>query len=94
MTVNQDTITSTSGVDNGVNVEALLGARDALADAPEIAQFQWRSTVSWDNGTHSRADVETFYGFCEEQRHSKSFSFDMDHPLQFASQDNGITPAE
>jgi uncharacterized OsmC-like protein len=94
MTVNQDTITSTSGVDNGVNVEALLGARDALADAPEIAQFQWRSTVSWVNGTHSRAAVETFYGFCEEQRHSKSFSFDMDHPLQFASQDNGITPAE
>jgi hypothetical protein len=64
MTVNQDTITSTSGVDNGVNVEALLGARDALADAPEIAQFQWRSTVSWVNGTHSRAAVETFYGFC------------------------------
>ena len=94
MTVNQDTITSTSGVDNGVNVEALLGARDALADAPEIAQFQWRSTVSWVNGTHSRAAVETFYGFCEEQRHSKSFSFDMDHPLQFAAQDNGITPAE
>ena len=94
MTVNQDTITSTSGVDNGVNVEALLGARDAFADAPEIAQFQWRSTVSWVNGTHSRADVETFYGFGEEQRHSKSFSFDIDHPLQFAAQDNGITPVE
>jgi uncharacterized OsmC-like protein len=94
MTVNQDTDTSTTVVDNGVNVEALLGARAALADAPEIAQFQWRSTVSWVNGAHSRADVETFYGFCEEQRHSKSFSFDMDHPLQFAAQDNGITPAE
>ena len=32
-------------VDNGVNVEALLGVREALADTPEIAQFQWR-----DNG--------------------------------------------
>ena len=49
-------------VDNGVNVEALLGVRDALADTPQIAQFQWRSTVSWVNGTHSRSDVETFYG--------------------------------
>ena len=44
-------------VDNGVNVDALLGVRDALADTPEIAQFQWRSTVSWENGTHSRSDV-------------------------------------
>jgi uncharacterized OsmC-like protein len=83
-----------SVVDNGVNVEALLGARDAFADAPEIARFQWRSTVSWVNGTHSRAGVESFFGFSEEQQHSKTFDFDIDHPLQFAAQDNGITPVE
>jgi uncharacterized OsmC-like protein len=83
-----------AAVDNGVNVEALLGARDAFADAPQIAQFEWRSTVTWVNGTHSRAAVETFSGFAEEQRHTRSFEFDIDHPLQFASQDNGITPVE
>ena len=81
-------------VDNGVNVEALLGVRDALPGAPEIAQFQWRSTTSWVNGTHSRSDVETFYGFGEEQRHHARFSYDVDHPVQFAAQDNGITPVE
>src|SRR5919198_160393 len=37
---------TTSVVDNGVNVEALLGARDAFADAPEIAQFQSRSAAA------------------------------------------------
>jgi|SRR5689334_1029893 hypothetical protein len=79
-------------VDNGVNVEALLGVRDALPGSPEIAQFQWRSTVSWVNGTHSRSDVETFYGFGGEQQHHTTFSYDVDHPLQFAAQDNGITP--
>src|SRR5215208_6819940 len=83
-----------SPVDNGVNVEALIGVRDALPDAPEIAQFQWRSTTSWVNGTHSRSDVETFYGFGEEQRHRATFSYDVDHPLQFAAQDNGVTPVE
>jgi glycine/D-amino acid oxidase-like deaminating enzyme len=62
-------------VDNGVNVEALLGVRDTLAGTPEIAQFQWRSTVSWVNGTHSRSDVETFYGFGEEQQHHTRFSY-------------------
>ena len=34
--------TTETPVDNGVNVEALLGVRDALPDTPEIAQFQWR----------------------------------------------------
>ncbi len=85
---------TTAVVDNGVNVEALLGAREAFADAPEIARFQWRSTVSWVNGTHSHAGVETFFGFGEEQQHRTSFGFDIDHPLQFAAQDNGITPVE
>jgi uncharacterized OsmC-like protein len=85
---------TTSVVDNGVNVEALLGAREAFADAPEIAQFQWRSTVTWVNGTHSRSSVQTFHGFGEEQTHRTVFGFDIDHPLQFASQDNGITPVE
>ena len=83
-----------SVVDNGVNVEALLGAREAFADAPEGARFQWRSSVSWVNGTHSRSDVQTFFGFGEEQTHSRTFAFDIDHPLQFAAQDNGITPIE
>ena len=85
---------TTSLVDNGVNVEALLGAREVFADAPQAAQFQWRSTVSWVNGTHSRSDVQTFFGFGEEQTHSRTFAFDIDHALQFAAQDNGITPVE
>ena len=31
-------------VDNGVNVDALLGAREALTATPEGAQFKWRAT--------------------------------------------------
>jgi uncharacterized OsmC-like protein len=81
-------------VDNGVNVEALLGARAAFEDTPEIAQFQWRSTVTWRNGTYSRSDVESFYGFADEQHHHRAFSLDADHPLQFAAQDRGPTPVE
>ncbi|MGN6796365.1 MAG: OsmC family protein [Streptosporangiaceae bacterium] len=81
-------------VDNGVNVEALLGVRNVLPDTPEIAKFQWRSKVSWVHGTHSRSDVETFYGFGGEQQHHTRFSYDIDHPLQFAAQDKGVTPVE
>ncbi|HLU54082.1 MAG TPA: OsmC family protein [Pseudonocardia sp.] len=88
------TTTDTPAVDNGVNVEALLGVRSSLADTPEIAQFQWRANVSWVKGTHSRSTVETFHGFGDEQRHKTTFTFDADHPLQFAAEDNGITPVE
>ena len=49
-------------VDNGVNVEALLGAREALTDAPEAAKFKWRATCNWMNGTHSHSTVEGFFG--------------------------------
>ncbi|WP_030160497.1 OsmC family protein [Glycomyces sp. NRRL B-16210] len=81
-------------VDNGVNVDALFGARSALSDSPEIAKFEWRSTVSWVKGTHSLSEVETFYGLGGEQAHTKKFTFDADHPPQFAAEDHGITPVE
>ena len=81
-------------VDNGVNVGALLGVRTALADTPEIAQFLWRTTVSWINGTHSRSTVDSFYVFGQPQQHRTKFSYDVDHPLAFAAEDNGATPVE
>ncbi len=87
------TITATP-VDNGVNVEALLGARAAFVETPELAQFQWRSSVTWVNGTHSRSEVESFYGLADEQKHHTSFTLDTDHPEQFAATDIGPTPVE
>ncbi len=81
-------------VDNGVNVEALLAAREALTEAPEAAQFQWRATCKWVNGTHSRSTIKGFFGLGEEQSHRTEFTFDADHPEIFASEDNGATPVE
>jgi uncharacterized OsmC-like protein len=81
-------------VDNGVNVEALLGARVALTEAPAAANFMWRSTTEWKNGTHSNSTVDGFFGLGEEQKHRTRYTFDMDHPEIFASEDNGATPVE
>ena len=47
-------------VDNGVNVQALLDARGALSAAPEAAQFTWRASCTWRNGTHSHSTVAGF----------------------------------
>jgi uncharacterized OsmC-like protein len=84
----------TTAVDNGVNVEALLDARGAITETPELAQFQWRSSVEWVHGVQSRSDVGTFYGLGDEQKHTRTFTFDADHPLQFAATDHSITPVE
>lgn len=46
--------------DKGVNVDALLGARNEIVENPELAQFQWRTELSWVDGTHSRSTVDTF----------------------------------
>jgi len=80
--------------DNGVNVEALLGAREALTEMPEAAQFKWRANCTWVNGTHSTSSIEKYFGLGEEQSHLQQFTFDADHPEIFASQDKGITPVE
>jgi uncharacterized OsmC-like protein len=81
-------------VDNGVNVQALLDAREALKAAPQAAKFTWRAACKWKNGTHSETTVESFHGLGEEQKHKSAFSFEADHPEVFASEDHGVTPVE
>ncbi|MFT4265431.1 MAG: OsmC family protein [Nocardioides sp.] len=86
--------TTATPVDNGVNVEALLGARAALQDAPEAAQFTWRATNTWIRGTHSESTVTGFFGLGAEQEADRSFTTSGDHPPQFAAENNGPTPVE
>ena len=93
MTATATNVTATK-VDNGVNVEALLGARQALTDAPQAAQFKWRAECTWINGTHSHSTVQSFFGLGAEQSHKTEFSYDADHPEVFASEDKGATPVE
>ena len=87
------TVTGTP-IENGINLKALLDARAALSEAPAAAQFQWRATCSWQRGTHSRSVVQQFGGLGGEQSHRVPFSFDVDHPECFASEDHGATPVE
>jgi uncharacterized OsmC-like protein len=83
-----------SPANNGVNVAALIAARQALTGAPEAAQFKWRAACEWKNGTHSHSTVEGFYGLGQEQQRKTTFTFDADHPEVFASEDKGATPVE
>ena len=81
-------------VENGVNVEALLGARQALGETPEAGRFVWRATNEWVHGTNSRSSVKGYYGLGTEHEHKSTFGFESDHPLVFAAEDNAATPVE
>ena len=81
-------------VDNGVNVEALLGARQALTDAPEAARFKWRATLQLGQWHPQPLDGA---GLLRPRRRAVAqdrFTYDADHPEVFASEDNGSTPVE
>jgi uncharacterized OsmC-like protein len=81
-------------IDNGVNVEALLGAREVLKGAPEAAQFTWRATSKWQNGVQSETTIQNYFGLGAEQSHKAASVFTADHPEVFAATDHGITPIE
>jgi uncharacterized OsmC-like protein len=83
-----------TAIDNGVNVQALLEAREVLTGAPEAAQFTWRASSKWQNGVHSQTSIQNYFGLGEEQSHETETVFDADHPAVFAATDKGITPIE
>ena len=83
-----------TAVENGVDVEALLGAREAVEADPEVGQFIWRARCQWVNGVQSRSTVEGFFGLGDEQVRESTFSIEADHPEHFAATDLGPTPVE
>ena len=84
----------TTPVDNGVDIEFLRGAREALTAEPEGAKFQWRVTNTWVHGTHSQSTAQGYFGLGEEQARPREHRFDGDHPELFAAEDKGATPTE
>jgi uncharacterized OsmC-like protein len=86
--------TISTPVDNGVDIEFLRGAREALTAEPAGAKFQWRVTNTWVHGTHSQTTAKGFFGLGEEQDRPREFRFDVDHPELFSAEDNGATPTE
>jgi uncharacterized OsmC-like protein len=83
-----------ASANNGVNVGALLEAREALKGAPAAAKFTWKASCTWKNGTHSETRIQGFEGLGGPQKHKTEFSFEADHPEIFAAEDQGITPVE
>lgn len=89
MTYVQDTVAN-----NGVNTEALIGARGAFENMPEAASFTFRSTCDWIEGTYSSNRIDGYFGLGEEQARNQTFTIESDHPEVFAAADRAATPTE
>lgn len=79
---------------NGVNVAAILEAREALEAAPDAANFRFAARSQWLKGVHTRMEIDQFFGLGEPQSRSKTFIVDSDHPEVFAAPDAAPTPVE
>jgi len=79
---------------NGVNVEGLFGALDAVKAQPAAAKFQFRASNEWISGTNSRSRIHEFFGLGTEQTHRDVHEYDADHPEQLVGTDVGPSPVE
>jgi uncharacterized OsmC-like protein len=80
---------------NGVDVPTLFATLDAVQGTPEIAEFQFRATNQWLDGTHSRSTIRGFYGALQEDTsRTEDFVVDADHPAVLVGTGQGPTPVE
>jgi len=79
---------------NGVDVPTLFATLDAVKAQNEIADFQFRASNTWVNGTHSRTTFSGFYGAGQEMLHKGTTVVDADHPEVLVAADNAPTAAE
>lgn len=79
---------------NGVNVPGLFNTIEAIKGNPAIAEFKFRATNRWINGTHCRATVRDFYGALKEDDSRPPVDYDMDEPPVLLGNNEGRNPVE
>jgi uncharacterized OsmC-like protein len=79
---------------NGVDVAQLMGTIEQVKQNPAIAQFKFRATNTWVDGTHNRAIVKDFYGALKEDTSRSPWVFEIDEPPVLCGQNINANPVE
>jgi uncharacterized OsmC-like protein len=79
---------------NGVDTPGLLGTINVVAGQPELANFTFRASTEWIEGTHSRSTFQGFFGAGEEHQHGQPHIGESDHPAVLTGADNAPLPVE
>jgi uncharacterized OsmC-like protein len=79
---------------NGVNVDQLFSTVELIKANPEVAQFKFRATNRWIDGTHNRATVKDFYGALKEDTSRDPWVFEIDEPPVLCGKNLAANPVE
>lgn len=88
------TYQTTIKAENGVDTEALIGARGAFEQMPEAAAFTFRSDCAWIEGTYSTNSLGGYFGLGQEHERKQTYKIESDHPEVFHAGDRAPTPPE
>jgi len=82
-------------IKNGINVTEFEKILEAVNEEPGLAQFQFRSANSWDEGGYNITTIKGFYGAGEEHGESdRHFELDADEPPVLLGKDQAPNPVE
>jgi uncharacterized OsmC-like protein len=79
---------------NGVNINQIFDTIALIKEKPEVAQFKFRATNKWINGTHNRATIKDFYGAGQEDNTRSPIVFEIDEPPVLCGNNLGANPVE
>jgi uncharacterized OsmC-like protein len=89
------TKTQTVQVQNGVNVDQLVGTVNAIKGTPSLAKFNFRSTSQWSGGAKSTTYMKSFFGAGQEDASRKdTFTMQGDEPPVLLGTNTGPNAVE
>jgi uncharacterized OsmC-like protein len=77
-----------------VNVDQVFSTIEVIKGNPKVAQFKFRATNRWIDGTHNRATVKDFYGALKEDNSRDPLVFEIDEPPVLCGKNLGANPVE
>jgi uncharacterized OsmC-like protein len=86
---------ATVTVRNGVDVKALLETIEAIRTQPDLARFTFRASTTWQEGTHSTAEIGSFlHAGAEDETRAQPFTLDGDEPPALLGRNLGPNAVE
>ena len=80
---------------NGIQVDKLFDMIESIKRNPNLAQFRFRATNRWVDGTHNQARIDGFYGAGREHKsREEPLVLDEDEPPVLLGKNLGANPVE
>ena len=84
-----------TNIQNGVNVDQLVGTINAIKETPSLAKFNFRSSTNWKGGAKAATAIKSFYGVGQEDTtRNETFHLSGDEPSVLLGQNTAPNAVE